>query len=271
MTPMEKRYRIKPNSDFNIQDLPTLDKQAVLPTKEERDAYVAKQAIKLDELQNMLYAEGKHKILVVLQGMDTAGKDGTIRKVFQNIDPLGVRAEAFKTPTPVEAAHDYLWRVHQVVPKAGELVIFNRSHYEDVLITQVRGWIDETECQRRLAHINDFERLLSETGTTILKFFLHISKEEQRCRLQERLDKPEKNWKFNPGDLEDRARWDAYQNQYNRVIEATSTETAPWYAIPADSKSSRNQIIVDILIERLTALDMTYPQVDTHGWPKKVK
>lgn len=270
MSHAEERYRIKPDSRFHLSDFPTLDKHEVLPTKAERDAYVAKQAVRLDALQNILYAEGKHKVLVVLQGMDTAGKDGTIRKVFQNIDPLGVRAEAFKTPTPLEAAYDYLWRVHTVVPKAGELVIFNRSHYEDVLITFVRGWIDEAECRRRLAHINDFERLLSETGTTIVKFFLHISKDEQRQRLQERLDKPEKNWKFNPGDLEDRQLWDAYQAQYQRVISATSSTAAPWYVIPADSKSSRNQIIIDILIRRFEDLSLRLPEVDTQNWPKTI-
>ena len=158
-----------------------------------------------------------------------------------------------------------------MVPRNGELVIFNRSHYEDVLVTRVKGWIDQAETERRIGHINDFERLLSETGTTIIKFFLHISKDEQRKRLQERIDNADKNWKFNPGDLEDRKLWDAFQAQYESVIAATSSVAAPWYIIPADSKSSRNQLILEILINRLSALGMQYPQVDTRDWPKTVE
>lgn len=269
-TSSEQTYRIQPNKPLKLADIPTTDKSHVLPNKAQRRAYVQNLGPKLDELQNTLYAQGRHKVLVVLQGMDTSGKDGTIRRVFQSVDPLGVRVEAFKVPTAIEAAHDYLWRIHRVVPKAGELVIFNRSHYEDVLTTVVHGMIDKEECQRRLRHIRDFERLLSETGTVILKFFLHISKEEQRQRLQERLDIPSKNWKFDPSDLTDRDLWKPFQAQYEAVLSATSTEQSPWYIIPSDSKSTRNQIMLDILIERLTALKMTYPQVDTTGWPKKV-
>ncbi|WP_037587164.1 polyphosphate kinase 2 family protein [Stenoxybacter acetivorans] len=271
MSSAEKAYRISAQKNFKLNDIDTKDKSLVSAGKEEREAYISQTAPLLDELQNRLYAENKNKVLVVLQGMDTAGKDGTIRKVFQSIDPLGVRVQAFKSPTVIESAHDYLWRVHQVVPQAGELVIFNRSHYEDVLITRVRGWIDEAECRRRLEHINDFERLLTETGTTVIKFFLHISKEEQRERLQKRLDDPAKNWKFNPADLEDRKLWAQYQSQYETVIATTSTKYAPWYVIPADSKSTRNQLILDILINRLTALNMQYPVVDTTGWPNIVE
>lgn len=269
-TTSEQAYRIQPNKNVKLADIPTRDKTHVLQKKSQRRAYVRNLGPKLDELQNTLYAEGKHKVLVVLQGMDTSGKDGTIRKVFQSVDPLGVRVEAFKVPTAIEAAHDYLWRIHRVVPKAGELVIFNRSHYEDVLTTVVHGMIDKKQCQHRLEHIRDFERLLSETGTTVLKFFLHISKDEQRERLQERIDIPAKHWKFNPSDLTDRDLWKPFQDQYEYVLNATSTAQCPWYAIPADSKSTRNQIMLDILIERLTALKMDYPHVSTDGWPKKV-
>ena len=271
MSELEKQYRVKPGARLKLADYDPADKSQTANGKAARNAQVAALAPQLDALQDLLYAEGKRKVLVVLQGMDTSGKDGTIRKVFQNVDPLGVRVQAFKAPTETELAHDYLWRIHQVVPRSGELVIFNRSHYEDVLVTRVKGWIDQAETERRLAHINDFERLLSETGTTIIKFFLHISKDEQRKRLQERIDNADKNWKFNPGDLEDRKLWDAFQAQYETVIAATSSAAAPWYIIPADSKSSRNQLILEILINRLSALGMQYPQVDTRDWPKTVE
>ena len=271
MTELEKQYRVKPGARLKLADYDPADKSQTANDKAARNAQVAALAPQLDALQDLLYAEGKRKVLVVLQGMDTSGKDGTIRKVFQNVDPLGVRVQAFKAPTETELAHDYLWRIHQVVPRNGELVIFNRSHYEDVLVTRVKGWIDQAETERRIGHINDFERLLSETGTTIIKFFLHISKDEQRKRLQERIDNADKNWKFNPGDLEDRKLWDAFQAQYESVIAATSSVAAPWYIIPADSKSSRNQLILEILINRLSALGMQYPQVDTRDWPKTVE
>lgn len=270
MSELEKSYRVTPGARLKLADYNPADKSRVANDKAARNAHAAALSAQLDALQNLLYAEGKRKVLVVLQGMDTSGKDGTIRKVFQNVDPLGVRVQAFKAPTETELAHDYLWRVHQVVPRSGELVIFNRSHYEDVLVTRVKGWIDEAEAERRLAHINDFERLLSETGTTIIKFFLHISKDEQRQRLQERIDNADKNWKFNPGDLEDRKLWDAFQAQYEKVLAATSSPAAPWYIIPADSKSTRNQLILEILIHRLAELDMQYPKVDTRSWPETV-
>ncbi len=266
-----KQYRVKPGSKWQADDAAARDTHGLPDSKSKREEYVAQLAPELDTLQDMLYAEHKHKVLIVLQGMDTSGKDGTIRAVFQSVDPLGVRVQAFKAPTATELEYDYLWRVHQVVPKQGEIVIFNRSHYEDVLVTRVREWIDGAEEKRRLQQINDFERLLSETGTEIIKIFLHISKDEQRERLQKRLDEPEKNWKFNPGDLEDRKLWDQFQAQYGRVISATSTEYAPWYVVPADSKSGRNVIILNILLAHLRALDMRYPKVDTRTWPKVIK
>lgn len=264
-------YRIDGNHKFNIHEFSTNGKKDIADSKQQRHAILAKLAPELDQLQDLLYAEHQRKVLIVLQGMDTAGKDGTIRAVFQHVDPLAVRTAYFKAPTTNELDRDYLWRVHNVVPRRGEIVIFNRSHYEDVLITKVKGWINEKEEKRRLQHIRDFERLLSETGTVILKFFLHISKHEQRERLQERLDNPEKNWKFNPSDLDDRKLWDNFQQQYQYVINQTSTEYAPWYVIPADSKSSRNVIIMRILLETLRALNMQYPQVDTHNWPDQIE
>jgi len=224
--------------------------------RERLDAYRAR----LETLQELLYAEGRHKLLIVLQAMDTAGKDSTIRHVFQGVDPQGVRVASFKAPTPYELARDYLWRVHHHVPGAGEIAIFNRSHYEDVLITRVNGWINAAECERRYRQINDFERMLAETGTTILKFYLHISKDEQKKRLEERRDTPEKQWKFQPDDLAVRAQWDAYMAAYEAALSATSTAHAPWHVIPANSKLARNLRISRLLIGALEDLNMRYPE-----------
>ncbi|HWV62969.1 MAG TPA: polyphosphate kinase 2 family protein [Oxalicibacterium sp.] len=223
-------------------------------------ARVKELAAEIAALQEVLYAERKHKLLIVLQGMDTSGKDGTVRGVFGQVDPLGITSISFKQPTADEKAHDYLWRIHQKVPMQGEVVLFNRSHYEDVLVPRVHGWIDDAECQRRFAHIRDFERMLSETGTTILKFFLHISSDEQKKRLQQRLDDPDKHWKFDPQDLKERAYWKQYQQQYARAIRHTDTDYAPWYVIPADSKTHRNLAIASIVLEVLHDLQPTYPQ-----------
>ena len=211
------------------------------------------------ELQNVLYAEHKRKVLVVLQAMDTGGKDGLIRKVFSGVNPQGVRVASFKAPTQDELDHDYLWRVHQQVPAKGELVVFNRSHYEDVLITRVHGWIDARTAKRRYRQINDFEAMLVEEGTLVLKFFLHISKEEQKRRLQDRLDDPAKNWKFNAGDLAEREKWAAYQHAYEDAIEATSSLHAPWYIVPADKKWIRDLYVGSVLVTALEGLDMRYP------------
>jgi len=214
----------------------------------------------LETLQELLFAEGKHKLLVVLQAMDTAGKDSTIRYVFQGADPLGVKVASFKAPTPYELARDYLWRVHHHVPGAGEIAIFNRSHYEDVLVTRVNGWIDAAECKCRYRQINDFERMLAETGTTILKFYLHISKDEQKKRLEERRDIPEKQWKFHTGDLTVRAQWDDYMDAYEAALSATSTDHAPWHVIPANNKLARNLLVSGLLIEALEDMKMRYPE-----------
>jgi PPK2 family polyphosphate:nucleotide phosphotransferase len=219
-------------------------------------------AIELDALQNLFWADKRFRLLVVLQGTDTAGKDGTIRGVFGQMSALGVHTVSWKAPTEPERAHDYLWRIHRQVPAAGEIVIFNRSHYEDVLVPVVKGWIGDAEVRQRFAHINDFERMLSETGTTILKFFLHLSKEEQRLRLQERLDDPTKHWKFAVGDLDERKRWDEYQAAYSAMIGATGTPWAPWTVVPADSKTHRNLMIATAVTEALHALKLRYPPGD---------
>ena len=210
-------------------------------------------------LQDKLYAQRDQKVLLVLQGMDTAGKDGTVRAMFSRISPMGLRAVGFRVPTANEAAHDYLWRVHQHVPVKGEIAIFNRSHYEEVLITRVQGLIAEDECKRRYAQIRDFERMLAETGTVIIKVFLHISKEEQRQRLQERLDDPDKQWKFNPDDIKQRSKWDDYQRAYEKAIRETDAPHAPWYIVPANSKTHRNLVVASLLLETLESMDLHYP------------
>lgn len=216
-------------------------------------------ASKLDVLQNLLHAEGKRKLLLVLQGTDTSGKDGTVRWVFSRTSPLGVRVAAFKAPTPEELAHDFLWRCHAKVPGAGQISVWNRSHYEDVLVPVVEGWIDKEITRQRYGHINDFERLLTDNGTTVLKCMLHIGKDEQRGRLQDRIDETDKNWKFNMGDLEARKKWDAYQEAYEDALRATSTKDAPWYVVPANSKKHRNLMIAKLLIRTLESMNPKAP------------
>jgi PPK2 family polyphosphate:nucleotide phosphotransferase len=214
----------------------------------------------LETLQELMYAEGKRSLLIVLQAMDTAGKDGTIRRVFDGVNPQGVRVTSFKAPTPLELDHDYLWRIHPHVPGKGEIVIFNRSHYEDVLIVRVHDLVPKSIWGRRYAQICDFERMLAEEGTTILKFYLHISQEEQKERLQQRLDDPTKQWKFNVGDLKERELWDDYRLAYEEAMSKTSTKCAPWYVVPADKKWYRDWVIVNIIVDVLKGFKMRYPK-----------
>jgi PPK2 family polyphosphate:nucleotide phosphotransferase len=225
-------------------------------------ATVEKLAVELDGLQNLFYADRRYKLLVVLQGLDTSGKDGTVRAVFGQMSALGVHTVSWKAPTEPERDHDYLWRIHAHVPAAGEVTVFNRSHYEDVLVPVVEGWLTPAQTRQRYAHINDFERLLVETGTVVCKFMLHISKEEQRERLQERLDDPAKHWKFSLGDLKVRKRWDDYQAAYGAAIAATGTPWAPWTIVPADSKTHRNLMIARVLRGAFTRLKLRYPTGD---------
>jgi PPK2 family polyphosphate:nucleotide phosphotransferase len=254
------KLRIPPDSTVDLSKYDPADKAGAPGNKAERLAQLAKISAEIDALQDRLYAGQQHKVLVVLQGMDTSGKDGTIRHVFSAVDPLGVRAVSFRAPVGEELAHDYLWRVHRQVPQKGEIAIFNRSHYEDVLVVRVHRWIDAGECAKRMRQIGEFERMLADTGTHIVKFFLNISKDEQRRRLQERIDQPDKQWKFNPGDLEERKYWKDYMAAYADALGATSTDFAPWYVIPSDSKSTRNLLISTILRDLLTDLKMTYPK-----------
>jgi PPK2 family polyphosphate:nucleotide phosphotransferase len=214
---------------------------------------------KLTRLQERLYAASSQALLIILQAMDTGGKDGTIKNVMGAIDPQGCRVTSFKVPTLLELAHDFLWRVHHEVPSEGYVGIFNRSHYEDVLVTRVHGLITDKLAEQRFGHIKNFERLLAENGTTILKFFLHISKEEQRKRLEARLHNPEKRWKFNPNDLAERKLWSKYQAAYEDAISATSTDYAPWYVVPANRKWYRNYVVADVVVTALEKMKLKYP------------
>jgi PPK2 family polyphosphate:nucleotide phosphotransferase len=248
------------NGKTKLAEIDTSSTCSFVGDKSTTAAILDEMSARLTTLQTVLYAEQKHKILIVLQAMDTGGKDGVIRKVFSGINPQGVRIASFKAPTPPELAHDYLWRVHNQAPAKGELVVFNRSHYEDVLITRVHGWIDDATAKRRFRQINNFEAMLVEEGTTILKFFLHISKDEQKQRLQDRLDDPAKTWKFNIGDLAEREKWDDYQRVYEDAINETSSPHAPWHIVPADRKWIRDLYVSSVLVKTLEDLKMTYPK-----------
>jgi len=245
------QFRAKPG-------LKLRDKDAKAGSKPDAEA-LSKALEEISDLQEMLYAEHQRKLLIVLQGTDTSGKDGTVRHLFSNINPMGLRAIGFHAPTDIEAAHDFLWRIHREAPKAGEIAVFNRSHYEDVLITRMLGMIKQAECKRRYAQIRDFERMLAENGTTIIKFFLHISKDEQRERLQARVDDPHKHWKFDPEDLKHRELWKDYQKAYADAITATDADHAPWYVIPADSKRYRNEAVGRVPLETLRGMRLDWP------------
>ena len=221
---------------------------------------IAQNAVEMAEMAKKLYAENKRSILLVLQGMDTAGKDGTIRSVMRGLNPTSCQVSSFKKPSEEEMDHDFLWRVHQVVPRRGNIGIFNRSHYEDVLIVRVHSLVPKNRWEKRYGLINDFERLLEETDTTIVKCFLHISKETQRERLQARLDDESKHWKFNMADLSERKLWDDYQEAYEDALGKCSTEHTPWHIIPSDRKWYRNLVVSELLHKTLTDLDPQFPE-----------
>jgi PPK2 family polyphosphate:nucleotide phosphotransferase len=256
------RYRVNPGTRFKLSEIDP--GESTLFDKGKGDKESGRAAVtelngQLEALQEVLFAQRKHKVLVVLQAMDTGGKDGTISSVFEGVNPLGTRVASFAKPSSVELDHDYLWRVHQQVPAKGELVIFNRSHYEDVLVVRVENLVDESDWKLRYAHICDFERMLAETGTTILKFYLHISKDEQKERLEARLAEKAKHWKFRLGDLATRKKWDDYMDAFEDAISRTSTDYAPWYVVPANKKWYRDWVISNVLIDTLKKLDMRYP------------
>jgi len=255
-----ERYRVSPGAKVKLKDWDPDDNRGFDGGKDEAQSTLARLNQELANLQEVLYAEHKQKILVLLQGMDTSGKDGVIRNVFEGVNPQGLRVANFKVPTPTELDHDYLWRVHQQTPGRGEIVIFNRSHYEDVLVVRVHELVPEAVWKRRYDQINDFERLLIEEGTTILKFFLFISKDEQKKQLQERIDEPDKRWKFNPGDLEERKLWPKYIEAYEDVLSRTSTEAAPWYIVPSNQRWFQRLVVASVLVDKLKNLKMSYPQ-----------
>ena len=230
------------------------------PGDKERTQEASRELVdRLADLQSRLWAEHRRSLLVVLQALDAGGKDGTIRKVFTGVNPQGVRVWSFKAPSHLELDHDFLWRIHHRAPGAGEITVFNRSHYEDVLVVRVDELVPEEVWRPRYRAIRDFERRLTDAGTTVVKLFLHISPEEQAERFRARLERPEKRWKFSRGDLEVRKNWDAYQEAYTEAITETSTENAPWYVVPADRKWYRDWVVLQILVRTLEALDPTYP------------
>jgi PPK2 family polyphosphate:nucleotide phosphotransferase len=256
-----KRYRVEPGTKVSLRDYDPGDTSAAgKGGKEKAPELVRKLGERLDELQDLLYASREKKLLIVLQGMDTSGKDGTIRSVFQSVDPLGVRVAAFKAPTAEELDHDFLWRIHRQVPGKGEIAIFNRSHYEDVLVVRVRGLAPKKVWQQRYDQINEFERMLHESGTIIVKFFLHIGEDEQKERLQDRIDDPTKRWKFNAGDLEERRLWKDYMEAYEDVLSRTSKEWAPWYVVPSNRKWVRNLVVSQVLVDALERMKLRYPE-----------
>ena len=257
---MKQKYLIKPDTKVKLSKWDPNDTGDFKGGKEEGLAKLEKLNGKLETLQELMFAEHKQKVLVVLQAMDTGGKDGAIRRVFDRVNPAGVRVASFKAPTQEELDHDYLWRVHKQVPGKGELVVFNRSHYEDVLVVRVHNYVPPEVWSKRFDQINEFERNLAENGTTILKFYLHIDLDEQKERLQARLDDPTKRWKFRLGDLEERKLWPEYMKAFEDVLSKTSTEYAPWYIVPANRKWFRDLVISSVLVDTLEGLKMKYPE-----------
>lgn len=254
-------FRVAPGERAHLVKRDPADVSA-FPDRNLAEQQCTRDAAAINDLQDRLYAEGRRALLVVLQGVDTAGKDGTIRKVFNQTGPLGVTVTPFRRPSEEELAHDFLWRAHLASPRRGYIGIFNRSHYEDVLVGRVRKLASPEIIEQRYAQINAFEKTLAENGTTVLKFMLHISKEEQRERLQARLDEPRSRWKFDPRDLDDRKLWDEYQAAYELMLTRCSTEWAPWYIVPADRKWARNAVVAAIVRETLEAMDPKYPEPD---------
>lgn len=261
------QYKVPANTPVDLADHDTRDLTLFPDGKKASGSLQTELTERLENLQEMLYAQGKQRLLVVLQAMDSGGKDGTIRRVFEGVNPQGVRVASFKKPTPNEIAHDYLWRVHPHVPGDGMITIFNRSHYEEVLVVRVHDLVPADRWSRRYEHIRNWEQMLADEGTTILKFFLHISKEEQRERLQARLDNPDKHWKFAMGDLDERKLWDDYIAAYQTVLSETSTDSAPWYVVPADRKWYRDLVISSTIINTLESLNVDWPapEADLEG------
>ena len=259
------KYRVKENQMIDLAKIDPNDTGVFENSKvgkKEARKNLKKQIKKISEIQNMFYADGSKSLLIVLQALDAGGKDGTIRKIMTGINPQGVRVNSFKAPSSEERAHDFLWRIHKVTPKKGMIGIFNRSHYEDVLVVRVRNFAPKEVWSKRFEAINNFEENLLNEGTEIIKFYLHIDKAEQKRRFEARLNVPEKNWKFNPGDLEDRALWDDYKIAFEDVFYKTSKEKSPWYIIPANNKWYRDTLVSQIILDKLESMDLAYPSID---------
>jgi len=254
-------YRVEPGKGVSLAAIDP-DQSEHYGKKKDVAKELEKQRRRITDLQERLYAENEQGLLIVLQAMDTGGKDGTIKHVFSGVNPQGCRVSSFKTPSAEERNHDFLWRYHKSTPARGRIGIFNRSHYEDVLVVRVKGLVDEEIWRRRYGQINDFERNLSREGITVLKFFLHISKDEQKRRLQRRLDRPDKRWKFSSADIKERAFWDDYQRAFEDTLSDCSTEHAPWYVVPANKKWYRNLVVARTIADTLTAMDPRFPPAE---------
>jgi PPK2 family polyphosphate:nucleotide phosphotransferase len=260
--------RASPAASFGLKAIAPRATPLSLGSDDTDKAEVDKLAKCLADLRDVFHADRRFRLLVVLQGLDASGKDGTLRHVFGRMGPQALRSIGWRAPSPAERAHDPLWRIHQAVPADGEIVVFNRSHCEDVIVHMAQRLLPPTEIRQRLRHINDFERMLAETGTVIVKFMLHVSRAEQGRRLQARLDDPEKRWKFDPSDLEVRRHWAAYQAAYDEALGRTCTRWAPWTVVPADSKVHRNLMVAAVLVERLWRLGLRYPPGEP-GWANR--
>ncbi|HOX36396.1 MAG TPA: polyphosphate kinase 2 family protein [Candidatus Brocadiia bacterium] len=254
-----ERLAVKPGKRIRLKNIDASDTSG-LKDKEEAAELLAKNTTRMGELQHLLYAENTRSLLIIFQAMDSGGKDGTIRHVMTGVNPQGCRVVSFKAPSAEELDYGFLWRIHRAIPPKGEIGIFNRSHYEDVLVVRVHNIVPKKIWQARYEQINAFEKLLCDSGMVIIKFFLHISKDEQKQRLQERLDDPSKHWKFDPSDLSEREHWDDYMEAYEDVFEKCNTKCAPWYIIPANKKWFRNLAVSQIIVETLESLDMQYPE-----------
>jgi len=255
-----KKLMVKPGKKLKLADHDPNDSHGF--TKEQADRQLVKHQAKLDQLQDLLYAGKKHSLLIVLQALDAGGKDGTIRHVMSGVNPQSCDVTSFKAPTAEELGHDFLWRIHKAVPIKGTIGIFNRSHYEDVLIARVHKLVPKSVWSKRYEHINDFERMLADDGVKIVKFFLHISKDEQKRRFEERLSDPNKNWKSTPADFEERKLWDQYTAAFEAALSKCNAEWAPWYVIPADKKWFRNLAVSQIIVEALESLNLEYPKIE---------
>jgi PPK2 family polyphosphate:nucleotide phosphotransferase len=251
---------VSPNADLRLSDAEASVDDDDVPN--DLDDALDEQRERIVKLQRAFYADGRFALLIVLQGRDASGKDGTLRRVFEGVNPQGIETSSFKVPTPLEQRHDFLWRIHQRVPARGTIGVFNRSHYEDVLAARVHGIVPKKVWGRRYEQINDFERMLADNSVVILKFLLHISRGEQKKRLKERLEDPKKNWKFNADDLEDRARWTKYTVAYRDALQNCSTTWAPWYVVPADHEKTRSWLVARTIADTLDDLELAFPRAD---------